>query len=218
MSKWHPLVDPKQKGATAESNFDDMAVIRQMPPTIPNPQWDGENTEFIDNPKRRALINNMVKANIPFVIAKVEIYISLEPSVEYMYDDLVAEGTLRLLEVIIKLADMDTPECGGNPTGYIGQYLVWTMARLIENDIKQQIIPKNYRPSTPAVIDPMDIVDTRDLIESVCLTEEDRILVDMREHGCTDEEIAARLDINRRAVTAMRCQLVTRYKRALEKE
>ena len=191
--KSHPLVKPRE-GATAESNQDDMAVIRELEP----------------GPERDAAINAMIEANIPLVFAKVNVYISLHPSVEFLQDDLVSEGLVALTLSVRTLADAPTPADGGNCTGFIGNRIVWRMCRLVENFENQQI-PEGYVPPGPDVVDPMDEVDARDLLFGACQTPEEVVILEMRERGNTDQEIAERLDISRRAVNMMRHELLERY-------
>ncbi len=191
---WHPLVKSDRQGATADSNQNSMEVIRRLP----------EGTD------RTAEINMMIEANIPLVLAKVNTYIGLHSSVEFLFDDLTSEGLVALTIAVNKLAGMGTPDDGGNCTGFIGNRIVWAICKLVDHDEKQQI-PKDYVPPGPTVVDPMDIVDSKDLIYSACQSPEDRVILKMREKGNTDQEIAERLDISRRAVNFMRHELLQRY-------
>ncbi len=200
MSRWHPLIDPKQKGATPDSNQDDMAAIRDLPL----------------GPERDEIIEAMILDNVPFVMRKVDIYIALFPSVTFLTDDLINEGLFALTTAVKDLAKRNAPEDGGNCTGFIGKRIEWALGRLIEND-EAETIPKGYAPpSKVKVVNPMDIIDTRDLIDAACESEEDRVIVEMREKGCTLEEIAARLSISRRAVFVMRHELQRRYNQLVE--
>lgn len=191
---WHPLVKPNQKGATAESNYSDIEIIRQLE----------------DGDERDIAINAMITANIPLVVLKVETYMGLHPSVDFLVNDLVSEGVLALTLAVKDLAELETPDDLGNPSGYIGQRIIWAIARLVDNDEKQQL-PHDYQPPYPLEVDPMSIVDTRDLLRAACQTPEDVTIMEMRERGCTDQEIADRLDIVRRAVCTQRHELMQRY-------
>lgn len=193
MTFWHPLVNPKQKGATTDSNFRDIERIRELP----------------DGPEKRDAINAMIASNVPLVFLKVETYIGLNPAVEFLRDDLVSIGLLSLTRAVADLTKLKTPEDKGNPTGYIGIRIIWGIARFIDNDKKQ--VPADYHPPHPHEVNPMDIVDTRDLLDASCQTPEDHVIMEMRERGCTDQEVADRLDISRSAVRVQRHELMERY-------
>lgn len=194
MNFWHPLVNPKQKGATTDSNFQDIEKIRKLS----------------DGPEKDDAINAMIASNIPLVFLKVETYIGLHPSVEFLKDDLVSAGLLSLTQAVQRLSELTTPKDKDNPTGYIGNRIIWGIGRFIQNDEKQQV-PADYHPPYPLEVNPMDIVDTRDLLYAACQTPEDHVIMGMRERGCTDQEVADRLDISRSAVRVQRHELMERY-------
>lgn len=199
MTIWHPLVDPEQKGATAQSNLDDMAVIREL-----------------SGVPRQEAMQAMVLANIPLVVYKVESYIALYPGLSFLSDDLVSVGVLDLTESVERLANvLPIPEDGGNPTGYISQRIIWAIGEFVENDTKNEV-PDDYSPPPRLEIDPTAIVDTRDLLESTCQTHEDMIIMEMRERGSTDQEVADRLGIARSSVRVQRHELMQRYDRLVQ--
>lgn len=74
----------------------------------------------------------------------------------------------------------------------------------------------NYHPLTQMCVDPTEMIEMQDSLASICQTPEDVIILEMREQGSTDLEIAARLDIPRSAVRVQRHELLKRYE-ALEK-
>ncbi len=198
MTFWHPLVNPKQKGATTDSNFQDIEKIRKLS----------------DGPEKITAINAMIASNVPLVFLKVETYIGLHSSVEFLKDDLVSAGLLSLTQAVRRLSELttpeDTPKEKDNPTGYIGNRIIWGIGRFIQNDEKQQV-PADYHPPYPLEVNPMDIVDTKDLLYVACQTHEDCVIMEMRERGCTDQEVADRLDISRSAVRVQRHELMERY-------
>jgi len=234
MMIWHSLVQPNHKGATTESNFRDIEIIRGLPQHVDNPGWDGteDTLAFLPNPERVAAISAMVTGNISLVLHKVEVYIGLYPNTKFLFDDLVSEGLLGLTEAVHKLAELDTPEDLGNPTGFIAQRILWAITRLVENDDKQQA-PHDSRPPQRSTIegyysrryglrrlreqddivisDSTTLVEMRDLLDATCQTPEDAIIMEMREQGSTDLEIASRLDIPCRAVCLQRHKLMQRY-------
>ena len=202
---WHPMIEPNRVGATAESNQEAMEYIRSLPKQI-----ELDNEVFIDNPIRMEAIENMVVSNIPLVILKAETYVNLHNNLEFLQDDLISEGLLALNTAVQDLADSDTPEDGGNCTAYLSTRVLWALCNYVDKEEYQQI-PTGYAPPGPHVIDPRDIVEARDLLESACLTPEDHVIIQMREKGSTDQEIADSLNIPRRAVNFMRQDIFNRY-------
>lgn len=220
MTIWHPLVNPDQHGATAESNLQDMDIIRGLPSQVINPLWGGEDdiihSQFIDNKERQAAINSMIEANIPLVLLKVTTYIGLNPVTNYLADDLVSEGVLALVAAVNSLANLDTPEANeNNPNGYIGNRIIWGIARLAENEDKQKVT-EDYNLRAKLEFDPSIMIDMLDFIMSACQTPEDITIIEMRMTGSTDEEVAARLDISRTAVRVQRHELMQRYDALME--
>jgi hypothetical protein len=197
----HRLVDPDKSGATAESNLEYLEQIRGLP---------------AGSLEREELITKFIEDNIPLVILRVNSYLGITPSESYLIDDMIAEGFLALTEAVRKLADADTPEDGGNPSGYIGQRIIWAISRLAENESKAHFLNPKYRADSIDVIDPRDIIEVNDALYAACETEEDRIIIEMRVRGCTDQDISDRLEIPRRAVCFQRHQIEKRYRQLSE--
>jgi DNA-directed RNA polymerase specialized sigma24 family protein len=191
---WHPLVKIDRVGATADSNQEDMECIRALP----------------DGLERDNKIDAMIEANVPLVKAIVEKYIGLHSGVAFLFDDLISEGLLALISAVKKLSGMDTPEDGGNCTGFISARIIWAICDLMDQQARQ-IIPEDYTPPYPVSFDPMEEFELRDLLAEACQTPEDCIILEMREAGSTDQEIADRLSIPRRAVNYMRHEILQRY-------
>ncbi len=225
MTSQDPLPDKTRKVASSESNYRDIEKIRATPP--------GPHQDF--------LINTMIEANLPLVFLKVSTYTGMYPNVAFLHNDLVSEGVLAVSLAIRHLADLPTPEDKGNPTGFIGQRIIWAITRLVDNDNKahtgggkkqvyackfddfddgegntekKQLVNQYEIPPT-LDDDPMAMVDIRDALLSICQTPEDRIILKMRENGSTDQDIADRLDITRRAVCFQRAELFARYEKLI---
>ena len=201
MKEKHPLVIRGRQGATAESNLQSMDIIRKLP-----------------QDKRKQAIDDLVESNIPLVLLKVDSYIGLHPHMEFLKEDLISVGLIGLIPAINSLAEKDSPNDGGNVNGFIGQRIIWELCRLVDIDERQQV-PIGYTPpNTHVVVDPMEIVDTRDLLESICQTPEEQIILNMLEQGCTNEAIANRLSISQSAVRIHRLELEARYFRKLNRD
>jgi DNA-directed RNA polymerase specialized sigma subunit len=195
------MVIAGHRGATAESNLVDIERIRRLPTGL----------------LREKAIKDMIASNVILVFMKVESYIGLHSNVAFLYDDLIGAGLLGLTESIYELANRETPEDGGNPNGFIGQRIIWAITDAVEK-VNSQNIPAGYEPPMCLIeVDPMEIIDTKDLLYASCLTSEDVTIIEMRAAGCKDSEIAKRLDISRAAVGMMRNEIQRRYE-TLSKE
>jgi hypothetical protein len=195
MSKWNSMVNPGTKGATSESNLNDMESIRRLPA----------------GDQRKSLINKLIQDNIPLVVIKLNTYLGLFPGVAYLQHDMFSAGLVALTEAAHRLSELDTPEDGGNPSGFIGQAIIWAMGRVVENEARQAVPKDYYPPHQPREVDPREIIFVRDLLSAACQTDEDRIIIEMRERGCKDHEIASRLCISRTSVRVQRHELMLRY-------
>lgn len=199
MTLYHPLRDPSRDGATAEMNLEWMSKIRES---------HGE--------QRLALINEMVEANIPWVFLKLETFVHLYPGFEYMWDDMVSEGLLALTESIHILADKETPEGDeNNPQGYAGVTIVRRVGRMLERETSA--LPEDYKSPLDVVIDPRDIVETRDMLMAACETQFHRDILEMRERGSSMEEIAQAFEMSRGGLSLYFYEIKNKFEQ-LQKE
>lgn len=202
MTYLHPLIKVGQTGATAESNLQDMAVLRSLPDSI----------------EKDVLINELVQNNVPLVRVVVESYIGLHPKIAYLRDDLFSAGATGLTIAVKKMATRTLPDCTkDNPNGFIRQRIIWHLAQVIRDEYTQQLIPNDYELPYPREVDPRDIIETRDLLKASCLTKEDEVIIAMREKGCTDQEIADSMDITRYAIYMQRRDIERRYNAQVRK-
>lgn len=199
MTLYHPLRDPSRDGATAEQNLEWMEKIRAS---------EGE--------QRLALINEMVEANIPWVFLKLETFIHLYPGFEYMWDDMVSEGLLALTESLHILADKEKPqEDENNPQGYAGVVIVRRVGRMLERETSA--LPEDYKSPLDVIIDPRDIVETRDMLMASCETKFHRDILAMRERGSSFEEIAQAFDMSRGGLSVYFYEIKNKFEQ-LQKE
>jgi DNA-directed RNA polymerase sigma subunit (sigma70/sigma32) len=177
----------------------------------------------------------MIEGNMPLVLLRVDAYIRCFPGVEHLRDDMASEGFLGLCTAVNKLSESEVRE-KSNATGYlnwwinssIGQVVdseggVGASARTVRNHRKAgKAIVKQVTDDVDAVrpdvvVDPMAMTDLRDLIDACCESEEERMIVRMREeqYPCgSDREIAAALNLPYSTVYMMRREI---YRRFLEK-
>lgn len=208
MSVWHHLVDPDQQGATPERNQVGMGIIRELEP----------------GKSRDSLIKRLIEENVPLVFYKADTFINLHPDSAFLADDLVSEGILALTQAVNDLAEMETPEDGGNPTGFISRRIGWALSGCVKSHERHKMIPgaidgeEGYKPpSKPVVVDPKEMIELKDLLDASCQTDEDRVILQLRYQGSTDDEIAKRLSITRRAVSKRRQFILTRFEHLIEK-
>lgn len=176
----------------------------------------------------QAAIKLMIESNVGLVIERVESYIRVYPTVGYLRDDLVAEGLLGLTKAVRRMSNegmQDNP----NPTNYISCYVTKAIGAVIEQEGSASVPAETARQmkgrgeaiprcvplnNDKREVDPRVMIELRDIIDACCETAEDRIIVEMREKGYVDKEIAARLDLPHTTVYMLRRDL---YRRFLEK-
>ena len=173
-------------------------------------------------------IKKMIEGNMSLVINKVDAYVRQYPSVAHLSDDLISEGFVGLTSSVQRMAKGSSPE-NANPTGYMSYWIghaigavidkesgvgasVRTMKRKRANgeDVVAQVPGETH--SVPDVIaDPMSMVDLREMLDACCETEEDRIILRMREQGYVDREIAAAIDAPVTTTYMRRRELYARF-------
>lgn len=156
-----------------------------------------------------AAIDKMIRINMPFVLSKVESYILAYPDIEYLRDDMVGEGLQELVVAVRKMAE--EPSEAPNPTGYISFRIQKAIGNVIAgehgNGACTETVRKRRRsgeeflrqvPMPDALpeqsVDPTAMPELRDLLYASCETEIDRQIIDLRERGYRDSEIAGIID------------------------
>ena len=192
---YHPLIDPNKEGATTEQNHAWLATIREIQP--------GE--------ARLDLINIMIEANIPLAFLKLKTFIQLFPGFKFIWDDMVSEGMLALVEGVHKLGDMSPPgeEDVDNPMGYVGMMIVRRVGKMLDKATEK--LPARYRSPLSITVDPRRIVEERDLLEAACSSTIDRTIIQMRERGNNQSEIADALELSQSSVSVFLHEIKTRY-------
>jgi DNA-directed RNA polymerase sigma subunit (sigma70/sigma32) len=172
-----------------------------------------------------AAIKRMIESNVGLVIDRVESYIRVFPPVAYLRDDLVSEGLLSLTIAVNRMAE-EGPKENPNPNGYMSYWITKAIGAVVSSEgsisipESQTRVMKNRGDSIPKYvslpieersIDPRVMIELRDLIESCCETPEDRMIVEMREKGYVDKEIAAQLNLPHTTVYMMRRDIYARF-------
>lgn len=167
----------------------------------------------------------LIIKHMTHVAVKVSEFIKCFPMYAYLRDDLISEGYVGLIEGIDKF----DPSVGSTLKSYITH---WILLRVSEFANNSHIIPipsrtasrhKELTPPTVAQIDteeldkiisksnPKEYMEVYENIISHCATDEERAIVQMRERGSRDPEIAATLGLAIVTVYMLRREIYARY-------
>jgi hypothetical protein len=181
----------------------------------------------------KAACAEMIESNMSLVIDKVDSYLRAFPDLAYLRDDLISEGFLGLVYAVNEKMVGSTPrneKKAPSATGYMSHWISFyigiladsqtgmgccskTVRRLRQDGkpLPQHVpLPKNYDMETyedPAI----RVFELRDEILACCESDEDRVIVEMREKGYGDPEIAKTLDLPHCTVFIMRRELYARF-------
>jgi DNA-directed RNA polymerase specialized sigma subunit len=159
----------------------------------------------------REAMNEMIESNMSLAISKVDSFIGCFPNLAHLRDDMVSEGFLGLTKAVNKMAEAG-PRENPNPTGFMSYWINHGIGTVADREAANGASDRTTRrarqngeelphqvampPDTDeAMIDPTAEIELRDLIDSCCETETDRVIVAMREKRYTDKEIAAALEL-----------------------
>lgn len=176
----------------------------------------------------KAAIRQMIEGNMSLVVDKVDSFIVCFPKIAHLRDDMISGGFIGLTEAVNRMAETG-PKDSPNPTGYISFWVKkhiglvvdgeqangassWTIAD--RKNKGKELSHQVPMPNVEQFIDPTAMVELRDLIQACCETEEDRVIVEMREKGYVDKDIAETLGLPLTTTYMMRRAI---YERFLEK-
>lgn len=174
-------------------------------------------------------IKKMIESNMSLVVDKVDSFIGCFPGVAHLRDDMIGEGFFGLTKAVRLMSESGAKE-GANPTGYISFWIKKHIGLVVDGEYangacsttiadrksKGEELPHQVPMPTTVremynVDDPNSLMELRDLIYACCETEEDRVIVDMREKGYVDKEIAATLDLPITTTYMMRRAIYARF-------
>ena len=178
----------------------------------------------------------MILGNVPLAVAKVESFIRCFPEVEHLRDDLTSAAFVGLTKAVNQMADGKALKYEGNwnPTDCIGAWINRELGELVDTETPIRLPPRSkYRArangdelKAPAVSNVIPErfktasyeggMETRDLLDSCCTCEEERIFIAMKEAGHTYAEIAAGIGVSSPTLSRMKERLQTRVQRRLE--
>ncbi len=145
---------------------------------------------------------------------------------------MISEGFVGLTIAVNKMAEQGPVE-KINPTGYMSYWIGYHIGTVVEKETALgnssstskrrrwdgDSLPKHVPLPTSMEMDTYEdhgisLVELRDEIDGCCETAEDRMIVEMREKGYGDPEIAKTLNLPHCTVYVMRREI---YRRFLEK-
>jgi len=184
----------------------------------------------------KAAREEMIAGNVPLVISKVESFLRCFPYLAHLRDDLVSAGCVGLVRAVNQMARgcrIKKPE-NWNPTDHMGSAIYRKFGELIEDEStirvphtsKDRARAEGEELTVPGVVNKRserlempsyeEEFETRDVIESCCMGQEEKKFVSMRRAGHTLAEISAALGMTRMSVHRMGKRLELRVMRKLE--
>lgn len=183
----------------------------------------------------KSACDEMIQSNMSLVIDKVDSYIRSFPDLAYLRDDLISEGFVGLVYAVNKKMVGSSPRGDKkvNPTGYMSYWIAYHIGLVADKEAalgsctktvrrkrddgrslpRHVPLPKNMESETYDDAG-FRILELKDEILGCCETEDDRVIVDLREKGYVDSEIAKTLNLPHTTVYVMRREI---YRRFLEK-
>lgn len=184
--------------------------------------------------------NQMIEANMSLVTNKVQAYLSQHPEWNHLRDDLISQGFVGLTQAVNKMAgivsedDIDIPVDVNNPTGLISTYIYHRLGDLIDKELGIRVPGRTFRRKRKAgqmvgvpvkessltvedtfqkdaMADPRAMVDLKDELLGCCESPTERLIVDHRQDGRSDSEIAEILGIPKTTAYMMRRGIYARF-------
>lgn len=167
----------------------------------------------------------MILGYTALVMHKVDSWLSVFPTLAYLCDDMVSEGFYAVTKAINKIAEGDLPETN-NPTGYVSVAIHNGISNFAMDEATIRV-PRSVAPDQrasvsvrvfegletdmAAMMDHEELVDLKDILDSLCLTEYDSAIMDLRTRGYTDAEVASELGLPPTTVYMLRRELYERF-------
>lgn len=173
----------------------------------------------------------LILGYIKLVMHKVESWLAVFPPLAYLSDDMVSEGFLAVTKAVNKIAEGDLP-AKNNPTGYVSVAIHNSLSDYVTGEaiirVPKWVGPEQRASVSPRVFSGLEsatmagveherLLEVKDTLTSICETEYDAVIIELRSHGCTDAEIAEQLELPPTTVYMLRRELYERFQDA-EKE
>lgn len=172
----------------------------------------------------RELRDKIIMGNARLVLFKVSAYVSLYRQTLHLKDDMVSAGFLGLTKAVNFLADPEVSHTE-SPSGLMALFIHREIGQLIEksnliviplrtkirNDLKE-IKVNNFSEHDYDLPRNDCSDDLREVIWNLTETEYERQILNLRESGYTDLEIAERLDLPASTINLIRRELFNQFK------
>jgi len=125
-------------------------------------------------------------------------------------EDIRSEGVLALIKAVDTLLK-GTHKEDGNSLGYISVAISRGMGIFVDDELKKS----NAVPfeDTASGVSSASLLELWDTLNSICQSEEERNIIEMRSFGYTDSQIAEVLDLPQTTVSQLRRELYDRFTR-----
>lgn len=164
----------------------------------------------------------MIEGYMPLVHSKVNKWINIYPSLEYLEEEMVSEGYLAVVTAVVSIERGNKP-ANSNVTAYVSVAIVNAIGKFLDENSTMIRIPKCSDASPPVIeqifdrpqreSDPTAMLEVSDLLTAACVSDEDRAIVDLLSKGYTEREVSAQLDIPQSTVNILRYEIHERYNR-----
>ena len=167
----------------------------------------------------------MIEGYMPLVHHKVKSWLAVFPTLAYLRDDMVSEGFLAVVTAVDNIAISNEPKID-NPTGYVSVAIhnqlsnfamneaIIRVPRSVEPDKRASVSPHVYTGLESAMMTSLDqerLIEVKDMLASICRTEYDALIMELRASGYTDAEIGVQLEIPPPTVYMLRRELRERF-------
>jgi RNA polymerase sigma factor (sigma-70 family) len=163
----------------------------------------------------------MIEGYMPLVRSKVKKWVTLYPSLEHLKEDMTSEGDLAVVRAIDSIKRGERPD-SSNVTGYVSVSIVNAIGEFLDTSTLIRI--PRWTDETCPVIEtlyevglqvqpPNEEVELRDLLDTVCQSDQDRAIVDLLSRGYTEREVASQLDMAQQTVNMLKLEIHERYTR-----
>lgn len=183
----------------------------------------------------RAARDEMIQRNIGLVMKKVDLFLVFYPSFGFLRDDLICEGLIALVTAVDQMMDeggVNEP----NPTSLMATCVYRAIGTAIEG-LQDMRVPKRthkrklaknkeYKPpikeqsvevsqddklAEELYYDPTDARLLYQIAELCCETETEKQIIELREKGYVDREIASELKMPLTTIYVMRRTIYARF-------
>lgn len=156
---------------------------------------------------------------MPLVHSKVNKWLSIYPGLKHVKDDMTSEGYVAIVKAVDTIGQGETPD-NSNVTAYVSVAIVNTISDYLDgNDLIR--IPHGSSDASPSIEQLFETslihsnlsstLETEDMLEAVCQTDQDRSVVNLLSRGYTEREVARQLDISQTAIHFLRTEIYERY-------